>query len=66
MRGLVRHAYATTANVVSEVVEPRPAEPTKFEQYYEFSEPAATIPSHRYLAIRRGQTERKAGTGIAF
>ncbi len=57
VRGLVRHAYATTANVVSEVVEPRPAEPTKFEQYYEFSEPAATIPSHRYLAIRRGQTE---------
>ena len=57
VRGLVRHAYATTAKVVSEVVEPRPTEPTKFEQYYEFSEPAATIPSHRYLAIRRGQTE---------
>ena len=57
VRGLVRHAYATTAQVVSEVVEPRPKEPTKFEQYYEFSESAATIPSHRYLAIRRGQTE---------
>ncbi len=57
VRGLVRHAYATTAQVVSEVVEPRPKEPTKFEQYYEFSESAATIPSHRYLAIRRGQSE---------
>ena len=57
VRGLVRHAYSTTAKVVSEVVEPRPKEPTKFEQYYEFSEAAATIPSHRYLAIRRGQTE---------
>ena len=34
-----------------------PKEPTKFEQYYDFEEPIATIPSHRYLAIRRGQKE---------
>ena len=31
--------------------------PTKYEQYYDFEEPIATIPSHRYLAIRRGQKE---------
>ena len=57
VRGMVRTAYATTAKVVSEVCEPKPTEPTKFEQYYEFSESVTTIPSHRYLAIRRGQTE---------
>ena len=57
VRGLVRDAYARSAEVVSEVVEPKPAEPTKFEQYYEFREPLNLIPSHRYLAIRRGQTE---------
>ena len=34
-----------------------PTEPTKFEQYYDFEEPIAEMPSHRYLAIRRGQTE---------
>ncbi len=33
------------------------AEPTKFEQYYDFEEPLAKIPSHRYLAIRRGENE---------
>ncbi|MFX6815258.1 hypothetical protein ABTH42_18935, partial [Acinetobacter baumannii] len=32
-------------------------QPTKFEAYYDFQERAATIPSHRYLAIRRGEAE---------
>ena len=58
IRGLVRNAFATKARVKSEVVSPAPKEPTKFEQYYEFSESIATIPSHRYLAIRRGQAEK--------
>ena len=57
IRGMVREAYANTGRVVSEVVDPPPEQPTKFEQYYDFSEPVSTIPSHRYLAIRRGQTE---------
>ena len=58
VRGLVRRAYATKAVVKSSVslVKP-PTEPTKFEQYYDFEEPIAEMPSHRYLAIRRGQTE---------
>jgi protein Tex len=30
---------------------------TKFDAYASFSEPLAGIPSHRYLAIRRGETE---------
>ena len=58
VRGAVRQAFATRAKVKSEVVSPKPTEPTKFEQYYEFEEPIATIPSHRYLAIRRGQAEK--------
>ena len=57
VRGLVRQAFATKGVVKSEVASPTPTEPTKFEQYYEFEEPIATIPSHRYLAIRRGQKE---------
>ena len=55
VRGHVRQAFATKAMVKSEVVTPRPTEPTKFEQYYDFKEPIADIPSHRFLAIRRGQ-----------
>ncbi len=58
VRGAVRQAYATKSVVKSEVVSPKPTEPTKFEQYYDFSESIATIPSHRYLAIRRGQAEK--------
>ena len=58
VRGLVRRAYATKAVVKSckSLVKP-PTEPTKFEQYYDFEEPIAEMPSHRFLAIRRGQTE---------
>ena len=57
VRGAVRNAFATRSVVKSEVASPKPSEPTKFEQYYDFSESIATIPSHRYLAIRRGQKE---------
>ena len=57
IRGRVREEYANHAEIVSEAVDPKPEEPTKFEQYYDFREPVAKIPSHRYLAIRRGQTE---------
>ena len=32
--------------------------PTKFETYYDFRERGATIPSHRFLAIRRGEGRR--------
>jgi len=58
VRGAVRQAFATKSSVRSEVVAPKPQTPTKFEQYYDFAEPIATIPSHRYLAIRRGQAEK--------
>ncbi|MBQ8124253.1 MAG: RNA-binding transcriptional accessory protein, partial [Kiritimatiellae bacterium] len=57
VRGYVRQLFATKALVKSEVASPKPTEPTKFEQYYDFAESIATIPSHRYLAIKRGQNE---------
>ncbi len=57
VRGLVREAFAHKALVRSEVVTPAPTTPTKFEQYYDFQEPISEIPSHRFLAIRRGQKE---------
>ena len=57
VRGFVRNLFSTKSTVKSTVASPKPETPTKFEQYYDFSEPIATIPSHRYLAIRRGQKE---------
>ncbi|HVZ16677.1 MAG TPA: Tex-like N-terminal domain-containing protein, partial [Terriglobales bacterium] len=37
--------------------EPDPDPQQKFKMYYEYREPARTIPSHRMLAIRRGESE---------
>lgn len=33
-------------------------EPTPYEMYYSYSEPVRTIPSHRILAINRGEKEK--------
>ena len=57
VRAMVRQVFATQGYVVSEAVKEKTQEPTKFEQYYEFREKVADIPSHRYLAIRRGESE---------
>ena len=57
IRALARQSFAANGYVVSEAVKEATKEPTKFEQYYEFKEKAADIPSHRYLAIRRGENE---------
>ena len=58
VRGLVRDQFAKYATVKTEKSPTvKDDQITKYEQYYEFEEPLATIPSHRYLAIRRGQKE---------
>jgi uncharacterized protein len=43
--------------VVSHKLEDAKDEQEKFKMYYEYREPAAKIPSHRMLAIRRGENE---------
>ena len=57
VRAWVRKEYAEYGELVSSVVPNKSDEPTKFEQYYQFSEAVKTIPSHRFLAIRRGEAE---------
>jgi protein Tex len=57
VRTALRNAFAAEGIVVSKVVEGKASEPTKFEQYYDFKELISKIPSHRYLAIRRGENE---------
>ncbi len=57
VRAWVRREYAEHGELVSTVVPNKGDEPTKFEQYYQFSEAVKTIPSHRFLAIRRGEAE---------
>lgn len=57
VRSLVREIFKADGILISKVRSEKKVEPTKFEQYYDFKEPIARIPSHRYLAIRRGERE---------
>ena len=38
--------------------------PSKFETYYDRREPWSKVPSHRYLAVRRGEAEEVLRVGI--
>lgn len=57
IRALVRETFQREGIVVSKVIEGKDKAPTKFELYYDFKEKVSAIPSHRYLAIRRGENE---------
>jgi uncharacterized protein len=59
VRGHARSVLEREGVLVCERAKKRAkdAEPTKFEAYYEFRERVRTIPSHRFLAIRRGESE---------
>jgi uncharacterized protein len=56
-RKAVRDALAERGMLVSEKAAGLADAPTKFEQYYDFREALKTIPSHRFLAVRRGERE---------
>lgn len=57
IRGFARAYLAQHGKIHSEVCDPPPTTPTKFEQYYDFEEALTAIPSHRFLAIKRGEAE---------
>ena len=57
-RSTVRKEMLERGQLVSQAVPEKTKKPTKFEQYYDHREPLARTPSHRFLAIRRGE---KAG-----
>lgn len=59
LRGHVRKIYEEIATVSSKIMygKEEEADAQKFRDYFEWSEPMASIPSHRMLAIRRGEKE---------
>jgi uncharacterized protein len=57
VRSLVRARFDREGVVETSAVAAKTKVPTKFEAYYDFSERAKTIPSHRLLAILRGEEE---------
>ena len=59
LRGRVRKIYEEEATVSSKIMygKEEEADAQKFRDYFEWSEPFKSIPSHRMLAIRRGEKE---------
>jgi len=57
VRERMRRLFWQSGSVHSTVVPGKETEGVKFKDYYDWSEPVASIPSHRMLAIRRGEAE---------
>jgi uncharacterized protein len=57
IRGLIRNLILNTGVIKSKVKKGLEDQKTKFEMYYNYSEPVKAIVSHRILAIRRGAKE---------
>jgi len=56
-RNIVRHHFSRSAVVYSKVVKGKEEEGEKFRDYFDFYEPLKKCPSHRILAMRRGEKE---------
>ncbi|HTT53063.1 MAG TPA: Tex family protein, partial [Streptosporangiaceae bacterium] len=55
--GELRESLAARGSLTSKVREGRERDGAKFADYFEFSEPFARLPSHRVLALFRGEKE---------
>jgi protein Tex len=56
-RARLRELFFRKAVITSRVVAGREAEGAKFRDYFDWQEPACSVPSHRLLAMRRGEAE---------
>ena len=57
IRDLIREQFKRSAIIKSRVIRGKEEEGEKFEDYFEWEEPLAACPSHRMLAMRRGEKE---------
>ncbi len=57
LRQRVRQAYLTNGVIEVKKRKEHAEKTTKFDMYADFAEPLAKLPSHRFLAIRRGEDE---------
>jgi len=56
-RNIVRHHFSKNAVIYSKLTKGKEEEGAKYKDYFEFSEPLKRCPSHRMLAMRRGESE---------
>jgi protein Tex len=55
--GMIREKVWTAGKLASELVKGKEVEGAKFSDYFEFDEPISNMPSHRALALLRGEKE---------
>ena len=56
-RAKIRQLFLSQGVIRSEVITGKEEEGAKYKDYFDWSEPIASAPSHRVLAIRRGAAE---------
>ncbi len=56
-RDRLRHLFEDQGVIQSRVLSGQEEAGAKFRDYFEWEEPIKTVPSHRLLAMRRGETE---------
>ena len=56
-RKRIRHLYEKEAMISSKVIKGKEEEGAKFKDYFDWSKPLRKCPSHRLLAMRRGEDE---------
>lgn len=56
-RQTVRNIFAREAVITAKVIKDKEEEGEKYKDYFDFSAPLSRCPSHRILAIRRGEAE---------
>ena len=57
VRGQMRNLFTDRGRIVSRVLSGQEEAGAKFKDYFEWDESIKTIPSHRLLALRRGESE---------
>ncbi len=56
-RNAVRNNFSHDAVISAKVIKGKESEAQKYRDYFDFSQPLKRCPSHRLLAIRRGEAE---------
>ncbi len=57
IRAKIRDLFFQKGQFVSKVVRGKETEAAKYRDYFDWQEPVGTVPSHRMLAVRRGEKE---------
>lgn len=56
-RNIVRRGFENSAEIISKVIKGKETEAEKYRDYFDWREPLKKCPSHRLLAMRRGENE---------